>query len=211
MRVAKIVARFWVVFAVGWAVFVLGAFFVLRFVVPPFSHWSHGDQSQLFQGMVGLAGFGAGLLAVGAAMFQIQRLTAQPNLTASVVDLGETDSGMGLAGWFPLTLQILNTGGAVCRDWQVAATAAPYPLETYSEKDPWVRVADGSLVYNASAKPLFPGSPLALPAVVLKIGRSERPDLQDDELLESVEIRCFFSTEFGRTGPQILAFQLKVD
>jgi hypothetical protein len=190
--------KWWLVAAVGWATGIMGAFFILRFVQPPFSEWSHGDQAQLLQAMTALAGFGAGLVAVVSAVVQLERLTARPKLKVSVTQK-QVDRTLGDGARAILTLEIENVGDGVCRDWQVALwTTADYALAV--DQDGWQQLSDGTLVYNASGKPLFPRNPCPLPYVVVAV---RLPRDEDGPFTWNGEIRYIIATEHTRKRQEV--------
>ena len=183
--------KWWLVVAVGWATGVMGTFFILRFVQPPFSEWSHGDQAQLFQAMIALAGFGAGFVALWSALAQLRRLTTRTVLKIIVgASVGERKARD--AGLVTLALEVVNMGGGVCRDWQVALRVEePSRFDLLSHSLPpshiislplprvrdftvlgaqeWQQLPNRSLMYNASGKALFPLHPLPLPLISVSV------------------------------------------
>jgi hypothetical protein len=114
--------------ALGWASLVFSVFFVLIYCWP-FQGWSKGDQVQLFQAMVGLAGFGGGLIGLFFAGQQIYRLRADYEVAVRYRLKGgeEFDSGVlefdPAAGHEPahaeLLVEIVNSSDSICDDWQV--------------------------------------------------------------------------------------------
>jgi hypothetical protein len=167
----RLLAKSWLPFAIGWTVLVLSAFVALRFLIPPFSDWSAGDQTQLFQAMIGLAGFGAGLVVLVSAVEQLERMTARPELNIYVARLG-ADRTSEASALLRFMLEIENVGGAVCRDWQVALTGTGNFMQGGPGAE-WKELGDNTLIYNSSAQPLFPRSPLPLPGAVMSISPPE--------------------------------------
>lgn len=182
--------KLWLWFAVGWTLAVFGAFFLLRFVIPPFAEWERGEQAQLLQAMIGLAGFGAGLVVLVSAVVQLERLTARAELKVSITKIEPRRESHNTAV-LQVTLEIENVGGGVCRDWQVALTSTADRLsgEIYG----WKALADLTFVYNASGEPLFPRSPVPLPPVMMHISANE--DLSGEAYRWSGELRYMMATE----------------
>jgi len=177
--------------ALGWAGFVLGAFFLLIFWCPPFgwppfNSWSASDQTQLFQAAVGLAGFGGGLIALFFAGQQLTRLLADPDLVVvyrwfEFEDYYGGGSGAGSVfqgGDLPilytdgtedelhLWLEIVNRSHSVCSLWQVVVSASQgVQIAPTSE---WKRLAGGMAArQSASDEALFPDSPLPIGGLTL--------------------------------------------
>ena len=190
--------RWWLWFAVLWTLGVLGAFFILRFVIPPFSEWSRGEQAELLQAMIGLAGFGAGLVVLVSAVVQLERMTARPDLKVSITKI-ERRREPPDRGVLQITLEIENVGGGVCRDWQVALTSTADRLSgaIYG----WKQLSDLTHVYNASAEPLFPRSPLPLPPVMMHV--SAEADVNGAAFQWTGELRYMIATEHDQSRRRI--------
>ena len=193
--------------AIGWTIIVLGTFFVLCIWVSPFSEWSAGDQTQLFQTMIGLAGFGAGLVVLVSAVEQLKRMTGRPELKLYITSLETQRDGKDLA-LIQMMLAIENTGGALCRDWQVTLAGTGNWMHG-GVSDEWNQFPDGSLVYNVSDKPLFAGNPIPLPYVVMSI--SPKDDVGDAAFAWSGEIRYIIASEHAQDSNRIpITFAVEV-
>lgn len=101
------------------------------FVTGPFKEWSASQQMQLLQGMVGLAGFGVGGVALFFAGQQISRAFADPFLVLHLSardPIGnfflETEPGdrrvfRTNAHELLLLFEVTNESVTICREWHV--------------------------------------------------------------------------------------------
>jgi len=165
--------------AVVWAVGVLGFYFAAINWLPPFENWSLSDRIQLFQGAVGLAGFGGGLIALTFAAQHLAPLLADPKLVVSYRVDGGSFTGGDVSGErtgedsarLILSAEIVNRSDSICALWQVAVSAPPGGVVVGGEG--WANSVTGEQAsYQAGPKEaLYPDCPHPLGGVVLVVSR----------------------------------------
>lgn len=181
--------RLAIILAVGWAALVLGAFFTMIFLMAPFEDWSASQQMQLFQGMVGLAGFGAGGVALFFAGQQISEAFADPFLVLRFTARDrtgnfvlETEPGddprvfRTNAPELLLDFQVTNESVTICREWRVDVWT--FPTLRMQPSAGWQVTVEANRVSRQAGEgeALYPYSPLPLGHIEVDFrGIVERP------------------------------------
>ena len=173
--------RLAIILAVGWAALVLGAFFTMIFLIAPFDDWSASQQMQLFQGMVGLAGFGAGGVALFFAAQQISAAFADPFLVLRFtardppggffLETEPRDDPRTFLTNGPLELlidfEVTNKSVTICREWRVDVWA--FGASKMDPSSGWQVTAETNHATRQAGEgeALYPYSPLPIGLLVV--------------------------------------------
>lgn len=183
--------------AVGWALFVFGTYFLLisahfwPFTRWPFADWSASDQAQLFQGMVGIAGFGGGIVALFFAGQQLSHLFGSPKIVvrfrrwhnpyASTDEQRDAsreylDSRVSVDDrqiMFEVELQ--NMGNAISSTWLVDMRV-PIGAGVGAISPNWQSVSDEETSRQAGERDaLYPGTPLPIGLIGVGVAEDKTP------------------------------------
>ncbi|HYM15385.1 MAG TPA: hypothetical protein VEZ14_07480 [Dehalococcoidia bacterium] len=155
----------WPAAAMAWASLVVGGYAV-GVAWGPFHEWSRADQLSLFQSAIGLAGFGAGAVALWFAGMQLATRFGKPKIDVQLQVTWISES----AG--EAVFKIWNFGGATPPHWRLVAFAwDPFTISSApAETDV---LYQGILTCDRDI-PLLKGRPAAIPFTIQRT-KANRP------------------------------------
>ena len=177
--------------AILWAALVFGVYFSMIFAIGPFNDWSASQQMQLFQGMVGLAGFGAGGVALFFVAQQISLLFARPVLKVRFQALELSDNfylraepeddpqeiTTTVASDLRLSVEVTNIGATICSAWRMDLLVTGAKLGAYSSRWQQVPANDRLSRQAREHEALYPDSPLVIDDIAIKTVGIGRPSV----------------------------------
>ncbi|MEX0786981.1 MAG: hypothetical protein WD939_10115 [Dehalococcoidia bacterium] len=177
--------------AIGWALFVFSVYFLLIFIpLLPFTDWSGSDQAQLFQGMVGIAGFGGGIVALLFAGQQLAHAFGKPfvvvNVTRWLPHATPVEQQAASRNFLEeqvsidedqiqLDVALGNMGDAICSVWLIEMKV-PEDAAVTTMRTEWRQVSPERVTRQAGeGDALYPGSLLPIGQVAVTVSKERTP------------------------------------